>query len=184
MVSGFEFLAANQLKNGDGFLASKLYSIGGFWGATILYMLPPIFAMLHLFMPTESNGLGDDKNADGYVNDLALMILGWTMWLYQLLTHLFFAGRASAHAETVKATCICKSAQIPDGASPAYRRELEDDARDACELKCEMPEMKCDLDRDESPTYEAYKKACRAARPPAEALTEVETPAAGKKSEW
>lgn len=184
LVSGFEFLAANQLKNGDGFLAAKLYPIGGFWGAAILYMIPPIFSMMHLFNSSLNGGIDDDSTAYGYVNDLGLTFLGWTMWIYQLMTHIMFAGRAAAHAETVKATCICRAAQIPYGASPAYRRELEDDARDACEIKCDMPEMKCDLDRDESPTYEAYKKACRAARAPAEALTEVETPAGGKKSEW
>lgn len=115
--------------------------------------------------------------------DWFMMIIGYSLWIFIGMTHIFYAEEAAQYAGQFVKQCICDAAHIKKGATLAEKFAAEDYARDQCEEKCGMPEMKCGLDRKDY-TYAEYKKQCRAARDGAEpATTEVASPAATSTSD-
>ena len=66
------------------------------WGSLILYMLPPLFAALQLWLPATSGGLATGTS-DGYINAVMLFFWGVANWLFQFIAHLMFADRVTDH---------------------------------------------------------------------------------------
>ena len=113
--------------------------------------------------------------------DWFILFFGFILWAIHSEMHIMYAEDAQHYAQHIVKQCVCHEAHIPKGATLAQKMAAEDYARDMCEEKCGMPEMKCGLDRASYETYADYKKQCRAARKGAAAeepaLTKVNTPA-------
>lgn len=72
-------------------------NIIGYYGAINLYLIPPIFSILHIALTLEGK---ITQTPGSYC--VFLTIIGVTMWLLNSFLHIFFAERLAAHiAKTV-----------------------------------------------------------------------------------
>lgn len=111
IVSVVEFGAWCAYISGDSWFYGVWSRIATYL-SLILYILPPVFAMLNLVLPVTNGGIGSDQSA-GFVNAVMLTTVGFVNWLFQWIVHFTFMDRLGDHVQakdivTLRAYCTCE----------------------------------------------------------------------------
>lgn len=147
----------------DGEFATLWIGTIGYWGSLIAYVLPPVFALLHLIMATGSGGLGGVTTADGGTHDLFLMIAGFTLWIVHGLLHILFVPAFLAHIAAQPCVCSVEApealAEDADEEAAAAHAEAVAEHEKTCLEEC-PPADECTLEKEEEESDEDWQARC------------------------
>lgn len=101
LVSFIELIAWFVYIIGDPGLMIFWTPVFGFWGSTVLYALPWMFALFHLTFLVADGGIFGGAETNGFANDVFLVIGGGLMWLFSGMIHIVFTKRFLDHAATI-----------------------------------------------------------------------------------
>lgn len=150
VVSVMEMIAWAFYLVGDMQLAALWFGTVGYWGTLIAYVIPPLFAIIHI-----ADKLKGETGAWPGSYCLFLIIPEIIMWIAGGVLHVFFAPAFIQHIIAQKPpTCQCDLTEVADLTEDADEEEkavweaAKAERARACEQQC-PPEEGDDDDEDE-----------------------------------
>jgi len=136
LISTVEFVAWLMFYAGDNGMLLSIWAPVSFWGASITYVIPPVLAMLQIWMPVGSGGINAPED-DGWINAINLIVFGLTNWIFQAIVHMVFSERVVDHivaknTVTLKHLCKCTMFVADEAASEEENKAAKKASLKAC----------------------------------------------------
>lgn len=118
--------------------AATYFSTIGLIGSTVFYIMPPLAAGLHAWLPEANGGLNSNETATFYLNDMFLFGMGTVLWFIHAVSHVIFVPRFVAYATQLRPECHCNPPPEPLPKFPTAKMiaKYEEESINQCDEKC------------------------------------------------